>query len=204
MKKLFALILALSLLFLTACNTKPSVDGSTGSKKPNVTEDVSDWKESLRDQIITKQYDIFDLSSRIVFQIGSDSTYYYSKADGKAYIYCYDPICDHTDYTCLANPGHFTEGFGFTNTAFINDRFWCVTLYGKIYSFSFDGSDKKLEYDADGRQKPLGRNDILRSLYLYSIKSGRNAAHFAFQCGNKRNAGADRENGKLRSSPIFL
>ena len=148
MKKIFTLFLALALVFLTACNTKPSVDGSTGSKKPNVTEDVSDWKESLRDQIITKQYDIFDLSSRIVFQIGSGSTYYYSKADGKAYIYCYDPICDHTDYTCLAKPGHFTEGFGFTNTAFINDRFWCVTLYGKIYSFSFDGSDKKLEYDA--------------------------------------------------------
>ena len=51
--------------------------------------------------------DFIDTPSRILFEYivpGKDEyTFYYSKADGKAYVYCFDPLCDHSG-KCLANP----------------------------------------------------------------------------------------------------
>ena len=168
MKKFFALFLAFSLLFLTSCNTTTlpvgtDANGSTISGKPsgdntssgntNGGDDYAwNWSETMQDQIVTRSSnDLIELPSRIVFEAtidGQRRTYYYSKADGNAYVYCYDPICDHTKYTCLGNPGSDTSGWRFVNTTFINNRFYTVDQYGKIYSFSFDGTDRKLEYDA--------------------------------------------------------
>jgi hypothetical protein len=151
MKKLFALLLSFALLFLTACNTKPPVD-TTNTDLPNneVTDLQNDWRELLKDQIVMRNglKDFIELPSRIVFGTKTDGmVYYYSKADGNAYVYCFDPLCDHTDHTCLANPVRIGSGWSFSNTFFVNNRFYAVTNDGLIYSFAFDGSDKKLEYD---------------------------------------------------------
>ena len=165
MKKLCTLFLAFTLLCLTACNTNPPVgtnaDGSTISGNQNsgsntgTTEKPSngntnsgddsyhwDWRETMQDQVVGKSSnDLIELPSRILFEASIDDgptrTYYYSKADGKAYVYCFDPICDHTDYTCLGNPAKAHTGWSFDRTAFINNRFYTVNAYGKIYSFAF-------------------------------------------------------------------
>ena len=169
MKKLFSLFLTLALLFLTSCNMNPPVDiGKTTLGTPNESENVKPWLETLQDQIIDiSSNKLIDLPSRIVFQASQNFYYYYSKVDGKAYVYCFDPLCNHTNYTCLANPGSFLDGFSFTNTAFINDCFYCMTQYGKIYSFAFDGSDKKLEYDAGYNADMLVSKSIWQTMIAY-------------------------------------
>ena len=132
-------------------------NGTTGKPSSGNTSSGNDsyhwdWRETLQDQIVTRSSNyLIELPSRIVFEAtinGERRTYYYSKADGNAYVYCFDPLCDHTKYTCLGNPGSETSGWRFASTAFINNRFYTVDQYGKIYSFSFDGTDRKLEYDA--------------------------------------------------------
>ena len=168
MKKLFALFFAFTLLFLTACNTNPpigtNVDGSTasgsqGGNNGGTTNNGGnsqkwDWTP-LQGQLFSFNFELLEIPSRIFFSNQIETTekrfYYYSKADGNAYVYCFDPLCDHTDYTCLGNPTSTLPYVGFfdvNSVHFINNRFYCVHSYGTIYSFAFDGTDKKLEYDA--------------------------------------------------------
>ena len=156
MKKLFALLLACIMLFLTACNQNPPSETTTGSS-PNSSHDQENPNESeLKDTIIRIAYmDFIETPSRILFEGKPETdtyTFYYSKADGKAYVYCFDPLCDHAGEKCLANPhelgsdGATLSDFLFWSTSFINNRFYTVTQHGQIYSFSFDGSDLKIEY----------------------------------------------------------
>ena len=144
-KKLFALFLALTMLFLTACNNTPSdpVTGTTNSPNQSQPSELD-----LKDTIVFNLNEGFiDLPSRIIYEHQYNSMlYYYSKADGKAYAYCYDPLCEHNNEDCTANPD-----FGFTAwyIFFINNRFYYPLGSGKIISFSFDGTDKKIEYEGE-------------------------------------------------------
>ena len=152
MKKLFTLFLALALIFLTACNTKlPVGTGTGGSGGSIVSGDVQSPSASIPQDVIIagKNKSFINLPSRVVFENGS-KTVYYSKADGETYIYCFDPLCDHSDGKCLAQPITLdTVGVNFMGTKFVNNRFWCTaTFLGKIISFNFDGTDMKVEYDA--------------------------------------------------------
>ena len=160
MKKLFALLLACIMLFLTACNETPPNETTTnnlpnettGSQNPEIPNE-----SELKDVII--KYDsryFIETPSRILFESTTGDgmyTFYYSKADGKAYVYCFDPLCDHAGEKCLAHPRRERgreevnlPEFTFWCTAFINNRFYTVTRHGQIYSFGFDGSDLKIEY----------------------------------------------------------
>ena len=155
MKKILYLFLALCLLFLTACNTisSTSSDGSSTSSSSDDKQmpSTSDFEDSI---IQNKFVDFIHLPSRVIFSTsissGTQFNVYYSKTDGKAYIYCFDPLCDHSDGKCLAQPITVnTSGIYFGDTKFINNRFWCAALFtGKIISFNFDGTDMKIEYDA--------------------------------------------------------
>ena len=168
MKKIFALFLAFSLLFLTACNLTPpsnttdsgssssstdpnaSGDGSTSAGTQNNEKPSEDWLDALKDQIIpASPNDMLEISSRILFEDYIDNnkyTLYYSKADEKAYIFCFDPLCDHKD--CMAQPlQDFFLGWSLRETVPYGNRFYSVTDYGQILSFSFDGTDRKIEYD---------------------------------------------------------
>ena len=148
MKKLFAFFLAFTLLFLTACNNTPAdstlgtgTGTDTGTNNPQ--NQVQPSELELKDTIVMNYTrDFIDLPSRIVYEQGG--TYYYSKADGNAYAYCFDPLCEHDEDNCLA-----TTGFYWGYTFFINNRFYHHTGFGQIISFSFDGTDKKIEYDAE-------------------------------------------------------
>ena len=149
MKKLLALLLALSCLFLTACNNNPA-DSTTGTGTMNPQAPASSNELELKDTIINHYTRHFiNLPSRVIFEmrVASGEIYnlYYNKADGNVYAYCFDPLCEHNDGSCLARP----ESFDFDRTFFINNRFYYHTGYGQIISFSFDGTDKKIEYNTD-------------------------------------------------------
>ena len=144
MKKLFALFLACMMLFLTACNQTPPNETTSDNSQ---TQETVDFK----DTIIRNGYsDFMDLPSRIVFE-QSGQVCYYSKADGKAYVYCFDPLCDHSGGKCLANPNDFEHipAFELRDMFFINNRFYIANQYAQICSFAFDGSDLKIEYGDD-------------------------------------------------------
>jgi len=164
MKKLFSLFLAFSLLFLTACNTNPPAS----SKNPSSSSSSTDKPQSLLDAVpkdtivmnnsITGVF--IHLPSRVMFNMHTNGTYYnvyYSKADGKVYTYCFDPLCDHNVGKCLAVPSSVYDQENFLKNSidietirFINDRFYAVAYNsGKILSFNFDGTDMKMEYDGD-------------------------------------------------------
>ena len=155
MKKLFAFLLACSLLFLTACHQTTPNQTTSGNSQNQETPGGSQSQEKpsdseLKDTIIyngTNEY--LDIPSRFLFESGG-TTYYYSKADGKAYIYCFDPLCAH-EGGCLAKPKDYHRIFNFEVrcTFFINNRFYTLAPYGQIYSCAFDGSDLKIEYGQD-------------------------------------------------------
>ena len=159
MKRLFALFLACMMLFLTACNQTPPNETTSGN--PQNQEQPKD--SDLKDTIIKKggENSLLDTPSRIVFsqlfavgQYDDQYNFYYSKADGKAYVYCFDPLCDHSGEKCLARPMYYDmtrkiAGFELFSTVFINNRFYGVAKQGQIYSFAFDGSDLRIEYGKD-------------------------------------------------------
>ena len=152
MKKLFALLLAFSCLFLTACNNNPA-DSTTGmgtgtdNSQNTGTVNELELKETI---VYNRTIDFIDLPSRVIYG-NRGKIYYYSKVDGKAYVYCFDPLCKHDEGDCFAEPWNSMEtiGFDLEKTFFINNRFYGHTGYGQIVSFSFDGTDKKIEYDAE-------------------------------------------------------
>ena len=147
MKKLFALLLALSCLFLTACNNGPAdstLGTGTGTDNSQNTGTVNELE--LQNTIVYNLNEGFiDLPSRIIYE-KSKMVYYYSKVDGNAYVYCYDPLCEHNNGDCMANPD---MSFNARYIFFINNRFYYPISSGKIISFSFDGTDKKIEYDGE-------------------------------------------------------
>ena len=146
MKKLFALFLTCMMLFLTACNQTPLNETTTGN-----SQNQEKPEDALPQGIVRNGVSGFiDIPSRILFE-QSGYVFYYSKADGKAYVYCFDPLCDHSGGKCLANPNDFEHipAFELRDMFFINNRFYIANQYAQIYSFSFDGSDLKIEYGDD-------------------------------------------------------
>ena len=105
----------------------------------------------LKDTIVSNiNRGFIELPSRVVYEQGG-TTYYYRKGKGKAYVYCSDPFCKHNGGDCFATPWTSADmrGFQFEYTFFINNRFYGHTGNGKIISFSFDGTDMKIEYNTD-------------------------------------------------------
>ncbi|MBE6666634.1 MAG: hypothetical protein E7603_10575 [Ruminococcaceae bacterium] len=139
------------MLFLTACNQTPPNETTTG----NLQNQEQPQNSELKDTIIRNGHrEFIDLPSRILFECivpeGEEYTFYYSKADRKAYVYCFDPLCDHSG-KCLANPRDDKNIFHseLRSTFFINNRFYVVADYGQIFSMAFDGTDIRIEYSEE-------------------------------------------------------
>ena len=160
MKKLFILLLACMMLFLTACNGAPPSE--TTERNSQNQENIGNPENPLPQGIVHNgSSEMIETPSRIIFDeiVGTPPekyVFYYSKADGKAYVYCFDPLCDHAGEKCLANPCNYEStisSFELRCTFFINNRFYTATQYGQIYSFAFDGSDLKIEYGDDSHTR---------------------------------------------------
>ena len=155
MKKLFALFLSFALLFLTSCNNSPA-DSTIGTGNPQnpIQPNETEQKDTI---IYNETSDFIDLPSRIAYKHvhylshnhGITQIHYYSKADGKSYAYCFDPLCEHPGGYCFVHPSSMETGYiDLYTTLFINNRFYAMSMNGKIISYSFDGIDMKIEYDA--------------------------------------------------------
>ena len=164
MKKIFALLLVCSLMFLTACNQTPPSETTESNSQNQESPD-----NSLPQGIVKNGSSyLMETPSRVILGTSTpeDYVFYYSKADGKAYVYCFDPLCDHSGGKCFAKPDDVVNIFKFDLrcTFLINNRFYYVASYGHIYSFSFDGSDLKLEYG----DKSLTTEDFIKLQMLWS------------------------------------
>ena len=137
--------------------TERTTSSTETTSKTDQTEILKVYiPDDLKDQIKISQTAVFfDLQSRIVFSqsekqvLRGDRFFgtgrgnllcYYSKADGEFYYNCFDPLCDHS--TCPLSGIIWAD-----QMAFYNNRFYEFDLFlGSIESFSFDGTDRKLEY----------------------------------------------------------
>lgn len=157
---------------------------TTTQKIPEQTETPfpSEISEHLKGQLvgIGTNKSFIELPSRILFTAtlskdypvddeywGTSSNYlsYYSKADGELYVSCFDPLCDH--YGCSA-VGFVSVG---SSQFFIGDRFYEISSLGQITSFSFDGTDRRLEFDAGYGEylgvQPWSKNRLAYDRYIY-------------------------------------
>ena len=175
MKKIFSLLLVCMLLFLTACNQAPQGETTGNLQNQEQTKDT-ERKETI---VQNGSNEFIVLPSRILFdhsvtsgQLPTKYVFYYSKADGKAYVYCFDPLCDHSMGKCLGQPIDLAQ-YGFLkmdDILFINNRFYGATTSGNIVSFAFDGSDVKMEYtgyEPISNIRPWSSNFTAYGPYIY-------------------------------------
>lgn len=200
MKKFWSLIFVFCLLFCTSCHqeyestssfyvmseqtqgmTTQSTDTTQAISEQTERPTDADVPEDLKGKIVGIGTNRFlELPSRILFSAslspdypvndefwGTSSDYlvYYSKADGEIYVNCFDPLCDH--YGCSGVGSVFLGSGQF----FIGDRFYEISPLGEIESFSFDGTDRRKEFDAgygdyEGAP-PWGRNRLAYDRYIY-------------------------------------
>ena len=111
------------------------------------------WGRSVFDNFLETRSKVI-LTSYVT---GNYLVYYYSKADGEIYPFCFDPFCNHSNYnkdskeyyphcmsTIFAGLADFTSGYQ-TAPLYINSRiyfFW----FNRLYSCSETASDIRLEY----------------------------------------------------------
>lgn len=133
MKKIISLAFVFAfLLIFISCQNVPVTPKATKSGK--LCYSSSTYHPSI------------ETETRILLANGG-KLFYYSKVDGESYVFCFNPLCQHTSKeNCLATK--FLRVNAMTNTIAYNDensRFYALRGQ-KIYSFSFDASDVKLEY----------------------------------------------------------
>ncbi len=164
MKKTLAFILFIILLFLVSCGeTQPTLYGISGKNL------------------------FYELPSRIVFTDDSGAgiqNYYYSKADGTVYPFCFDPLCGHKiSSDCMSVQADlFAEG-----PVYIGNRFYYrsidkneLRIIETCYSCAFDGTDIREEFTvyggmrsgtSGGYQPPvLGIVPTDRYIYVFTIQ----------------------------------
>ena len=146
-----------------------------GASFTELISKITQWNKmslelELKDTIvsnITRGY--IELPSRVVYEEGG-TMYYYSKANGKAHVYCSARLCKHNGGDCFAIPGASAETLGFQleNTVFINNRFYGHTGNGKLISFSSNGSNMRIEYSTDyGNSKDPWGQCMAIGPYIY-------------------------------------
>ena len=133
MKRTLSLLFVLLMLtsaFLISCGKEPSVDPPVETKQFYASETY---------------HAAIEMPSRVLLlQMGGP--WYYSKVDGESYVFCFDPLCQHTIYdNCLSR--HFRSTGSLATSAIYSEKENRVYLARgqKLYSTSFDASDLRLE-----------------------------------------------------------
>ena len=212
MKKLLAILLALFVFLLVSCGTTPT--GTTSIPVP--TETSSDSSEiSLQNQLVYAIQNPFfyETKSRVLFTsyYRDDFSAYYSKADGKGYHLCFDPLCEHNYGSCTS----YSINLGFVySTHIYQDRiyyqisFWQDPATGEwnpaILSCKFDGTDIRMEYKL--KSNIFGTPTYDRYMYFYENKSDgwMMLLRYDLETGEMRNLSAEQGYPKLASLPNFF
>ena len=160
MKKVICFFVIIATLTLVSCN----------ENMPRPEKKTEPYAASMMHASV-------ELASRVLL-VKTGGIWYYSKADGESYPFCFNPLCRHTfqekctmiyfNHTnCLTSQVVYCEE---------NDRVY-IGRGQKIYSMSFDASDVRLECSLgeNGDLSEMTYNtDLIRNLrckdkYLYFI-----------------------------------
>ena len=205
MKRLLAALLCLAVLCVAGCGETPgnveSTDGSTvgtagtsgdgpgtvgTNETPSSAESTADTTgEDIPGPVtppaVQAWYPIDSGMTETPTRVLASSIrlYYYNKLDGQWYAFCFDPMCTHQGWECLAYrlPQGMEHGQNIEYSDY-NDRLY-VLRGQKIYSLLSDGSDVRLECSfgerGDWNKLPTGgditealRRMTLQDRYLYA------------------------------------
>ena len=90
MKKLIAIIIAvIAVILLLASCGEQVLDTTSENTTVNSEIKVGIYAASLNHPAI-------EMKSRVLLAGQTDQLYYYSKADGESYPFCFIPLCQHT------------------------------------------------------------------------------------------------------------
>lgn len=151
MKRIISILLALSTLLLVSCGAPRKVENK-----------AAPFASATYHRVI-------EAPSRVL--LADAKLYYYSKADGESYPFCFNPLCQHTfNENC---PSVLFGGSKSVTGQMVycdeTGRFFFARGQ-KIYSMSFDASDIKLECslgeDGDVSQKMYDKN-LIKSMRSY-------------------------------------
>ena len=182
MKRAISIIIILASLFLVSCAAKTPADSTSTSSESTETiattseTPIAEPKPTIVPTANSRYHGVVEGTSRILL-ISNGSLWYYSKADGESYRFCFDPLCQHS------LKGDFCVSRLFPR---LNNRYErCVysEKYNRfyfargqnIYSTSFDASDLKLEYSFGEKGKidrSLSTIELTRyDTYISDLKS---------------------------------
>ena len=167
MKKIVCLIIVFASLFLASCGGK-----ATGTTQTEATENPTPITAPYTS---ASHYAAVDTPSRILLFHGG-TLFYYSKADGESYHFCFDPLCRHPLRShCVAR--QFMSHTSRIDACVYSEKYnrFYFARGQKIYSTSFDASDLKLELslgengiiDGSGSQETMSYDFYIRRIRIY-------------------------------------
>lgn len=161
MKKILCLILIFTSLFFVSCAEKPPVP----------EKEVEPYSASMMHAAV-------ELSSRVIL-VQTGGLWYYSKADGESYRFCFNPLCQHK-FADKCPSALFWHSHSLNSQLVYceeNNRVY-IGRGQKIYSTSFDASDLQLECS-------LGENGDIAELtydisYIRNLRCYKNYIYFIY------------------------
>ena len=168
MKKCFCILIAFVTLFLVSCGETPVM--------PTQTEAMENPTPKAAPITSASHYAAVESPSRILL-FHTSTLWYYSKADGKSYRFCFNPLCQHSiKENCSARwfMSHDCRKDGCVYSEKYNRFFF--SRGQNIYSSSFDASDFKLEYSFGENGKILSSFQTIE-LFTYNFYIRRMLVH---------------------------
>lgn len=161
MKKTLCLIIVIASLFLVSCGEKP--------QPPE--KEVEPYSASMMHAAV-------ELASRVIL-VQTGGLWYYSKADGGSYPFCFNPLCQHK-FADKCPSALFWHSHSLNSQLVYceeNNRVY-IGRGQKIYSTSFDASDLRLECS-------LGENGDIAELtydisYIRNLRCYKNYIYFIY------------------------
>ncbi len=172
MKKLIALLIVISTLLLVSCGTEPVVTtDETTTANSEIT--VGIYAASFRHPAI-------EMKSRVLLAGQTGKLYYYSKADGESYPFCFNPLCQHT-YQERCPSILFNHQYASQSQVYYNkfDNRVYAARGQQIYSMSFDASDVRLECSLGERGK-IEYSGFYASTDITELKAYENYLFFMY------------------------
>ena len=178
MKKIVSFLLIFSMLF-----TFISCEQTEENENPvtSTTTEREVFTEEKNDIAYYPSPDPFSETPTRLLYVNSGVIYYYNKLTAENYIFCFDPLCKHNDYSCISWKFEMASyGWQTIRYSAYDNRFYA--LRGQQFcSFAFDGSDLKVlhsfgeEGSFDNEQMPYAHGDLvylqIGGKYVYFLAS---------------------------------